>query len=85
MDNKIVSIRVTIRPAFMVEIVEDSTGKKWDGHYTLGRTAKEALSRWKRGLESLPGYTDTEIIFRADNPRLAQAVGWKEAIIDTSD
>jgi len=64
-DNNDVWLTVDIKPAFVVTIIEDSTGKSWAGHYTLGRTIKEALTPWLR-LPSFTGqnYADKRIRFR---------------------
>lgn len=76
-----VSIKFRIVPAFKIEIVSDSTGKKWDGQYTYGRTAREGLLRWRAALTGPTGpYTDTNLTFKAEDATLVDAISWKTPI-----
>lgn len=80
-----ITIRFRIEPAFKVTIVEDSTGKHWNGHYVLSRDAMEGLRIWRRALEKFH-YSDRHLTFKAEDATLVNAVSWKTAILkDTND
>lgn len=67
MDNdNDVWLTVRISPAIMVEVVNDTTGHKWDGHYTLGRDEKKALLPWFRLSQTMEEYKGKKIRFRKE-------------------
>ena len=80
-EPKDVILTARIEPAFRVTIIDDSTGKKWDGHTVYGDTAMGALRRLRTAM-LMGDYKRDNLKIRAEEPRLVPAVSWKEEVYE---
>jgi hypothetical protein len=79
-----VVVRVKIIPAFALEIIDDSTGKKWSGHTWYGNTGLHVLRKMRTTLH-MGEHKGRELRVKAVEPKIAAATSWKEPVFDTSD